>query len=145
MLRKGLEKVETNLNNVIEVVSSIKIGRRQLTDEKNVEKIIAQALEAVFPLVARQYNIGGYLGLKTDIDVGNGKVGLEIKLVKALESAATIQRLFGQAIYYHKRVYTGRLLIVVVGSEAQEKQPFLSEMREFIEEIGVKYLYLRAV
>jgi hypothetical protein len=91
---------------------------------------LAQAFEDVHP----QYNIGGYLGLKIDIDIGNGKVGVEVKLADSLlKSATEIHRLIGQSIYYQKKRYMGNLIVAVVARMEDLESPILKETYSFLE------------
>ena len=79
-------------SDVIDIIDTIKITDAQYTTEKNVEKIIAEKIDECYH-VHRQYNIGGFLGLRIDIDV-NESVGIELKLGKEL-TATNIERLLG--------------------------------------------------
>jgi hypothetical protein len=90
-------------NNVI-------VKKSQYTEEKNVENIISKQLNAEFGKVHQQYSIGGFLGLKCDIDLHDGKVGIEVKLAKLL-TTSSIERLFGQSLYYSRRTYKQNLIV----------------------------------
>lgn len=86
--------------------------------------------------------MGGFLALKTDIDVGNGQVGIELKIADNL-TATDMQRLIGQVIYYKKRFYNNNLLVVIAGRNSISSA--FKELIDFIEELGVKVLYCQAV
>jgi hypothetical protein len=83
---------------------------------------------------------GGYLGLKIDIDLGNGRVGVEVKLAESLLKAAEAHRLIGQAVYYQKRRYQDNLIVAVVGRSGDLEAPMLKELGSFLESIGVVYV-----
>jgi hypothetical protein len=54
------------------------------------------------------------LGLRSDINIREGNIGIELKLATALyNSAANVQRLFGQAIYYKQRRYGEKVLVII--------------------------------
>jgi len=42
--------------------------------------------------VTSEYNIGGFFGLKKDIDINNGKIGIELKLAKSVLKSSESQR-----------------------------------------------------
>ncbi|MCI7430498.1 MAG: hypothetical protein MSS84_06445 [Bacteroidales bacterium] len=130
-----LDGLVTSLeNNIIIKVS-------QYTTEKNVENVIAKQLKEQYGIVHQQYNIGGFLGLKCDIDLYNGKFGIELKLAKELlKNATNIERLLGQAIYYNHRCYNGNLIILVVGRK-KDCTPQMKEIKSLIEELGVKFVF----
>ena len=125
---------------IIDCLDELQIKASQYTTEKSIESIVAQHIDSNYD-VHRQYNIGGFLGLKIDIDV-NQAVGIEIKLAKELVGSATvIERLLGQTIYYKHRKYGKRLIILVVGTK-KEKSRVLEELEELINSLGVTFYYL---
>ena len=125
------------LNNLI-------IPKRKLSSEQDLEKFIYDRLSIVFGKVKvyRQYNIGGFLALKSDIDIGNGKVGIELKIANNL-SAADMQRIIGQVTYYKKRFYGDNLLVFI--ASRTDISPTIRELIEFIEEIGITVIYTKAI
>ena len=130
------------VNDVIKVLDEISISPNQIKTEKTVENLFVKELRLEFEGVHQQYNVGGYLGLKSDIDIGNGDVGIELKLASSLNrSAANIQRLFGQAIYYQKRLYENDLIVVIVGTSKYKDEPFMVEIMEFLEDLGITVYY----
>lgn len=132
---------EILIEEVLLILSEIEVRKTQYTTEKNVENIVSKVLNAHFGYLKQQYHIGGYLGLKVDIDLGDGKVGIEVKLAKDLTTTA-IQRLFGQVLYYSRRVYKSNLIVLIVGTEKQETQ-IIKEVQSIIAEQGIHYLYLK--
>lgn len=114
---------------VLDVLEGIKIAQTQYTTEKNVENVLAKLLDPHFA-VHRQYNIGGFLGLKIDIDL-NETVGIEIKLAKEL-TTTTIERLLGQIIYYSKRKYGQKLIVLIVGTSKESNTRVMEELEEII-------------
>jgi hypothetical protein len=132
-----------SVDDVLDVLYEIKISESQAREEKTVEKILLKELRKDFTTVHQQYNIGGYLGMKSDIDIGDGDVGIEIKLAASLnKSASNVQRLFGQAIYYKNRKYKKSVIALIVGSAALEDEPFMIEIMSFLEDIGVSVCYI---
>lgn len=125
---------------VTECLDELQIKASQYTTEKNIESIVAQHIDSDYD-VHRQYNIGGFLGLKIDIDV-NQSVGIEIKLAKELVgSASAIERLLGQLIYYRHRKYGKKLVVLVVGTK-KEKSRVLEELEDLIDSLNITFYYL---
>lgn len=136
---KGLSAVTGD--EVFEKLENLQVKKAQYTDEKKVEKIIYDQLDVLYKdKVHRQYNIQGFLGLKCDLDIGDGQVGIELKLANQL-STTTIERLLGQVLYYSKRTYKENLIVIVVGLEKEYDQK-LRELKNIIEEQNVKFFYL---
>lgn len=138
------KSVTINLENVISVIENLVVLKRRLTSEADLERFIATQLAYVFgkEKVSTQYSVGGFLALKTDIDIGNGQVGIELKIADNL-SATDMQRLIGQMIYYRKRFYNNNLLVFIAGRNSISSH--FKELKDFIEELGVKVIYCQAV
>ena len=140
--QEGLKKqfIDISVSDVTSILDNIEIKKSQYTTEKNVENIITKALNIAFSNAHQQYSIGGFLALKVDIDIGDGQVGLEIKLAKELKTSG-IERLFGQVLYYSKRKYKENLIVLIVGTEKEYTQ-IIKEVEAIVEEQGVTFYYL---
>jgi hypothetical protein len=140
----GVKKniVDIQVDTVVNAINSMNIRKTIYTTEKKVEDFVCAELDSTIGKAHSQYNIGGYLGLRVDIDLGDGQVGIELKLAKELSAANNIERLFGQVIYYSKRVYKDKLIVVVVGTDKEYTQ-IIREVEKFITEIGVTFVYKR--
>lgn len=121
---------------VFDRLKELIIPRRKLASEATAMDAIGYHLGDVFEDVMPQYNIGGYLGLKIDIDVGNGKVGVEVKLADSL-SASEIHRLIGQAIYYQKKRYGDDLIVSIAGLREDLNDPILKETCSFLGSLNI--------
>ncbi len=118
------------LETIILPRTSSKRGRRH--------ELIVEILGPKFAAVADQYSVGGFNGWRIDIDIGNGKVGVEVKLAASLQtSSAEMQRLVGQAVYYRKKRYDDNLIVGIVGEPDDLKDPVITELRSFLEELGI--------
>jgi len=122
------------------IESNIVVRKTQYTTEKNVENVISKQLNDEFGKVHQQYSIGGFLGLKCDIDLHDGKVGIEVKLAKELTTSG-IERLFGQVLYYSRRTYKNNLIVLIVGTK-KEFTRIIEEIEDILNEIGVEFIYL---
>lgn len=133
------------ISDVLEVLAETKISPQQLKNEKNIEKILVQRLQTEFSKypVTQQYSIGGYWGMKADIDINNGFIGIELKLASVLDnSASNVQRLFGQVVYYSNRQYKNNLIVVIVGDAKTKEAAFMKEIFSFLKQLNVTPFYL---
>ncbi|MBR3714222.1 MAG: hypothetical protein IKQ30_01720 [Bacteroidales bacterium] len=112
--------------------------------ETDVENVIAKQLREEYGStnIHRQYAVGGFLGLKCDLDLFDGKCcGIELKLAKQIVgNSSAYERLLGQALYYSKRCYKENLIVMVVGT-AKEFVSTLKEVQSFLEDMGVRFVY----
>lgn len=138
------EPIQISPENIEKVLSHLVVVKRRLTSEVDFEKFISDQLAQVYgkDQIHRQYSVGGFLALKTDIDIGNGQVGIELKVADKL-TASEMQRLVGQVLYYKKRFYNDNLL-VLIGSKTPINST-LKELKEFIEELEVTVVFVQAI
>lgn len=138
------EEFKISTENVKLALENIIIPKRKLTSESELEKYLTNQLSRIFGNVNvhRQYSIGGFLALKTDIDIGNGQVGIELKIIDKL-SATDMQRLIGQVVYYTKRFYEKNLIVFVVSKN--EMNATCVELKDFIKEFDVDVIHNKAI
>ncbi|HRK26392.1 MAG TPA: hypothetical protein PK239_03785 [Chitinophagales bacterium] len=138
------KEIIINLDNVKATLENLLVIKRRLNSEVDFEKFVTDQLAMVFgkERVHRQFNIGGFLALKTDIDIGNGQVGIELKIADNL-SATDMQRMIGQVIYYKKRFYNNNLLLFIASKSSIT--PTTKELKDFIEELGTTVIFTSAI
>ncbi|MBQ4395754.1 MAG: hypothetical protein II825_10740 [Paludibacteraceae bacterium] len=115
--------------------------------EEKVESRISAQLEKAFGKenVDNQHYVGGNNGLKCDIDLYNGKCGIELKLADQLDNANNLQRALGQVIYYSHCTYKENDLILLVVGAAAELSPKLKELKEIIDDFeSIHFIYKQA-
>lgn len=143
---KDLEKIENDkevpitTHSVHMALKNLVIPKKYIKTEAVFEKYVAEQLEIIFckEHVQRQYSIGGILALKADIDIGNGQVGIELKIAENL-TASEMQRLVGQVVYYKEKFYKKNLLIYIVSKSALHAK--LNELKQFLEELGATVVF----
>lgn len=111
--------------------------------ENKVQRSIAKQLENIYGknLIDSEYSIGGHKGMRCDVDIANGAVGIELKVAEQLRSAAHIERLVGQVVYdCWIRYKTGNFIVVVVGKEKENDAP-MQELAEIIRSLGAQFIY----
>ncbi len=131
--------VDPTMENVIQNLRQAIPAWRQIKTEKDAEEAISQHLLNYYRDVMTQYNLGGMLGLKIDIDINDGKFGIEVKLVDSLlKNSSEIFRMIGQAVYYTKKRYGSNFILAVVGTRDDLDEPIAREAFNFVETIGVR-------
>lgn len=131
-------QVATTIESIRAFVLSLAGSHRGLRSEADAECFLASALADHFAEVRTQVKVPGHLGHRIDIDIQSGRFGVEVKLASAVvESSSEAYRLLGQAFYYDRRRYAGRLLVVVVGPEALGRHPVIREVFDLLGVIGV--------
>lgn len=117
----------------------------QNSNESEIESQVAAKLVKYFPLVSTQYQIGGSKNARerVDIDVGNGQVGIEIKLARLLRKSNERNRLLGQIDLYRERKYkNNNLLVLIVGEKNYEKEDNIIELKKILDDKGVSLVYM---
>ncbi|MEM8616302.1 MAG: hypothetical protein AAGF20_05140 [Pseudomonadota bacterium] len=87
--------------------------------ERSLQMQIKSWLNNQFENVDHDSGLASINGLKIDLDIGRGKVGIELKLARELFKTAHVQRLVGQIDDYLK-AYNSEDLLLVVGITAEE-------------------------
>ena len=116
---------EVNVDLIKGLLSNYKfkpsIERKNGFTEKDVQKDLFNYLKSKIENVTREYALEGITGDKIDYDIGNGKIGLELKLAKSVYKAVGRNRALGQMVQYIKKKYKdGNFIIAVIG-KAEEK------------------------
>lgn len=130
------------MENVVSNLQHIVLSRRTIKTEKDAEEDISQYLLNYYRDVMNQYSLGGMLGLKIDVDINDGKFGIEIKLADSLlnkpSSSSEIFRMIGQAVYYSKKRYGPNFILAIVGTKDDIDEPVLREAFSFLESINIR-------
>jgi hypothetical protein len=137
------EKKEENRNKpkIVEEIteliqkSLLEIAKYKFELEDQIQEFLADYLENnTEHSIHREYNIGGMLASKIDIDVNEGQVGIELKMVRAIGSAEHIYKFMGQVLYYSRRLYNNNTIIIICGNKKQINRPIIRELKKFFEE-----------
>ncbi len=136
-------KIEINKENVAFFLENLIIPMI-IDDSRKLEDFLVKEFEYGFDKdnVHQQYNIGGLLSLKTDIDIGNGQVGIEVKLYN-VPNASEMERAIGQIVYYKNRFYKVNLILYILSHS--DKTPKIKELIELIEELGVQVIFKKSL
>lgn len=116
------------------------------TKEEKVQKILFEELKKIYGQsnVNTEFSVGGHWGMKSDVDLFHGKIGIELKVAEQLKSASNVERLIGQVVYYMKKQY-GNNFIVLVAGKSKEYDASMQELEEIINSLGAKCIYKEVI
>jgi hypothetical protein len=135
--------VATTIDSIRDFVLSLSGSHRGIASEADAECFLASALSDHFADVRTQSPVPGQFGHRIDIDIQGGRFGVEVKLAAAIiESSSEAYRLLGQAMYYDRRRYSGRLLVVIVGPVILQAHTTILEVGDLLQVMGITSLYL---
>ncbi|MCU0445552.1 MAG: hypothetical protein MUE85_11605 [Microscillaceae bacterium] len=115
-------------------------------NESEIEQLLAPRLGKYFAKVSTQYPIGGIKNARerVDIDVGDGQVGIEIKLARLLRKSNERNRLLGQIELYKERKYkNNNLLVLIVGEADLETEENILELKKILQNKGTELYFWR--
>lgn len=140
-----IQNVIASLHEQITLPSSILREPKYAGESKEgkVQNNLLKQLQAIYGTdnVQKEYSIGGYWGMRSDLDLFDGEIGIELKIAEQLKKATNVERLMGQTIYYTKRKYSyGNLIVLVVGKET-EYDASMKEIENIINNIGGYFIY----
>lgn len=145
LARQTITQTSPTLPAVLRTLSELVLPLSLIQSEAEAAGAIARALSRRFAGVASQFGLGGHLGLRADIAVGEGLVGVEVKLARALiASTGELYRAIGQARIYRHLKFGDNLAIAVVGPRQLLGRPLMLEILTLLEatEAGVAYVRL---
>jgi hypothetical protein len=113
--------------------------------ERDVHDELEAHLKNIYYSVTREHAIEGKNVKRIDFDLGNGMVGLEIKLAESVLHESENDRLIGQALKYAGRKYnSGNLIIALAGHEHHTRNTIIHEVQMDIERSGAHFVFLKA-
>lgn len=129
--------------NVLQLMQKFHLSEKRYgkASEKQVEQWLATKLKYYYSEVETQLSLGGRE--KIDLDIGGGKVGIELKLAKKLQSRNEVNRLIGQTTVYKSKKYDqNNLIILLVGNAKAYNHPHIQELKQVIEKEAL-FFYLQ--
>ena len=119
-------------------------GRKNGFTEKDAQEDMDRYLKRYYNSVTREHGIEGKNAKRIDFDIGNGKVGIEVKLADSLLKEGESDRLMGQIRKYSKRrYYQNNLLVAIIGNSDHERDTVLHEIQKDILSEGVSWIFLK--
>jgi hypothetical protein len=131
---KWIDEV-TDVEKVLKEIETFSSSVKSLTAEWDLETELHKHLKEKFHTVERQFYLGGAKALKIDLDIGNGRIGVELKLASKLVDSAEKHRFIGQMLdYTSKRYKPENFILVVAGSREIRDEVSLREIRGFVQQ-----------
>lgn len=144
MSQVSVEDIKVILHNKIVLPTTILRSTTYIgeTKEKRVQNNLLTQLKEIYGQsnVNTEFSVGGHWGMKCDLDLFHGKIGIELKVAEQLKSAANVERLIGQVVYYMKKQYGNNFIVLVVG-KTKEYDASMQELADIINGIGAKFIY----
>ncbi len=114
------------------------------TNEADVQKQLNGFLRKRVEHVRREYTVEQ--GTRIDFDLGNGEVGLEVKMGKQLRRANGRQRMLGQVHTYLKNKYEEKevIILVVNSPELNDDNAWKADIQEDLEGAGATVVFLES-
>ncbi len=112
--------------------------------EKSIEMQLEKLFQEKFKYVVTQYGLEGIQGQKIDFDIGEGKVGVEIKTAKSVFKASAQDRMMGQIQAYIKSRYNDDNLLLVIFCEAEhmKERAVIDSIKKRVEDMQVTPLFV---
>ncbi len=108
-------------------------NRKNGFTEKDYEKQLELYLKGIYQHVTTQKGIEGTNAKAIDLDIGRGKVGLELKPAREVIKEGGSDRLIGQSIKYQDRQYKEQnLIICLAGSQSEFRNTAISDLEDFL-------------
>lgn len=127
-----LEKVH---NHIKEFKPTEVNGRKNGYTEKDIQKQLDTYLKGIYQHVTREHGVEAKNAKAIDLDIGNGKVGVEVKIARELFKSGTWDRAIGQIVKYTKKKYKdGNFILLVVGDDDDFRNSILSEVEDDVKE-----------
>lgn len=118
---------------ILKDLKKFSIKNASLSAEKVFENHLYDYLSTKYENVHRQASIGGVKALKIDLDIGNGRVGIELKLASKVSIQSEKQRLIGQLHDYTDKKYDdNNLIIIIAGSGQYRADPSIKEVEKIV-------------
>ena len=140
-----VDQVITTLSEDITLPSTIlrSSDYEEVSKEAKVQNNLLKQLKGLYGdhNVHKQYSIGGCWGLKSDLDLFSGQIGIELKVAEQLKGASNVERLIGQVVMYTQNQYKPNNFIVLVVGKEKEYNSSMKEIENIITKLGVKFVF----
>lgn len=99
--------------------------------EKDVHKQLERYLKDIFQNVTMEHGVESKTGKNIDVDVANGKVGIEVKLASEIFKEGGWDRALGQMVKYSRLKYKdGNLIFLIAGFDEDLRNSILSDFED---------------
>jgi len=140
-----LQDKDVDVHSVLEKLNGAKLGKKVSFSEKDVHDELEVYLKKIFYSVTREHAIEGKNIKRIDFDIGNGKVGIEVKLAESILKEGENDRLIGQIHKYATRKYNANnLIIALAGYSHHERNTIVHELIEDIGRAGCHFVFIKA-
>lgn len=113
--------------------------------EKDVQIELESFLKDIFQNVTREHGVESKNAKAIDFDIGNGKVGIEVKLAVEIFKEGGWDRAIGQMVKYTRLKYNNEnLIFLVAGFEEDLRNSMLSEFEDDVYQNKCQFKFVSA-
>lgn len=106
-------------------------NRKRGFTERDIQSQMEKYFKNIFQNVTREHGIESKNAKAIDFDIGNGKVGIEVKIGHELLKEGEWDRAIGQMVKYTRKKYdSDNFIVAVVGFENEFRDSMLSDIED---------------
>lgn len=137
---KNLIGSDIAIIDVLELVHTIELDPDSTKSLGKVEKTIFEILDEEFEDVQYKPNLSNNLKVNVSVDVAS-ELGILVQMMKGMAPAKALS-ITGKLWHLKKYHYCDGLMLVLVGSETEEKLSITQEIEQICKDMDVAFCYL---
>lgn len=123
----------------------IRADRKNGFTEKDIHDQLEAYLKNIFHSVTKEHAIDGKNVKRIDFDLGNGMVGIEVKLAESVLKEGENDRLIGQMQKYISRKYNNKnFIIALAGFSTHTRNTIIHELKSDVEKGGGYFVFMKS-
>ena len=120
-------------------------GRKNGFTEKDIHKQLEIFLKEIFQNVTMDHGVESKNAKAIDVDIANGKVGIEVKLASEIFKEGGWDRAIGQMVKYTRLKYKNEnLIFLIAGFNEDLRNSMLSDFEDDVHSHNCKFLFKSA-
>lgn len=120
-------------------------GRKNGFTEKDIHKQLEIFLKEIFQNVTMEHGVESKNAKAIDVDIANGKVGIEVKLASEIFKEGGWDRAIGQMVKYTRLKYKNEnLIFLIAGFNEDLRNSMLSDFEDDVHSHNCKFLFKSA-
>lgn len=133
------------IENLKKFTPTIIQNRKGGFSEADIQSQLEKYFKGIFQNVTPQHGIETKNTKAIDFDIGNGKVGIELKIADKILKESESDRIFGQMIKYQRAKYNQKnLVIAIAGFDEDFRNSLMSDIEDDILENNAIFVFLNA-
>lgn len=113
--------------------------------ERDIQVELEKFLKSIFQSVTREHGVESKNTKAIDFDIGNGKVGIEVKLASEIFKEGGWDRAIGQMVKYTRLKYNNQnLIFLVAGFDEDLRNSMLSDFEDDVHTNKCEFSFISA-